>query len=282
METITLSRKELHRPGLLKAACAGRITNRQVAEALGLSLRQVRRLRRRFETGGAPALAHRSRGRPSPRRLATAVRDAVVRLMTTVYQGSNDTHLTEKLREVHELPIGRESVRRLRRQLGQPPKRPRRAPRARRRRVPVAARGALVQIDGSPFCWLEERGPELMLLGAIDDATSEILACSSGPPKTSTAMPRSSTLCSPSTALAAYGDRLNLVVRNDRHWSVGEQLPGTHAPDGLWDATVRIRRVLTDEKAYLDGVVCRKLTGELAQTRAAIWAGRWIDLNGVD
>jgi transposase len=64
METITLSRKERHRPGLL-TACAGRITNRQVAEVLGLSLRQVRRLRRRFETGGARALAHRSCGRPS-------------------------------------------------------------------------------------------------------------------------------------------------------------------------------------------------------------------------
>jgi hypothetical protein len=58
METFTLSRKELHRPGLLKAFGAGRITNRQVAEALRLSVRQVRRLRRRFETGGAAELAH--------------------------------------------------------------------------------------------------------------------------------------------------------------------------------------------------------------------------------
>jgi hypothetical protein len=49
METFTLSRKELHRPGLLKAACAGRITNRQVTEALQISIRHVRRLRRRFE-----------------------------------------------------------------------------------------------------------------------------------------------------------------------------------------------------------------------------------------
>ena len=40
METFTLSRKELHRPGLVKAACAGRITTRQAAQALGLSLRQ--------------------------------------------------------------------------------------------------------------------------------------------------------------------------------------------------------------------------------------------------
>jgi hypothetical protein len=66
METIILSRKELHRPGLLKAACAGRITNRQVAAALGLSLRQVRRLRRRFEAGGATALIPSQSRSPVP------------------------------------------------------------------------------------------------------------------------------------------------------------------------------------------------------------------------
>ena len=74
METFTLSRKELHRPGLLKAVCAGRITNRQAAEALHLSVRQVRRLKRRFEAAGAAALGHRSRGRPSPHRLPATLR----------------------------------------------------------------------------------------------------------------------------------------------------------------------------------------------------------------
>ena len=46
METFTLSRKEGERPGLIKAACSGRITTRQAAQALHLSLRQVRRLKR--------------------------------------------------------------------------------------------------------------------------------------------------------------------------------------------------------------------------------------------
>jgi len=46
------------------------------------------------------------------------------------------------------------------------------APRYRRRRTPAAAAGALVQTDGSPFAWLEDRGPRLTLLGAIDDATA--------------------------------------------------------------------------------------------------------------
>src|SRR5437899_651855 len=232
METFTLSRKELHRPGLLKALCGGRLTNAQVAAALRITVRQVRRLKRRFEAGGPGALVHGNRDRPSPRRLPAVVRDAVVRLMTTVYVGFNDTHLTEKLREHHALGISRETVRRYREQLGHPPKRARRAPRVRRRRVPSAARGALIQIDGSPFPWLEDRGPELMLLGAIDDATSEILALQFRPAEdvhgyvtlfrdvfTAHGLP-----------MAVYGDRLNLLVRNHAHWSVEEQLAGTQAP----------------------------------------------------
>jgi hypothetical protein len=51
--------------------------------------------------------------------------------------------------------------------------------------------------------------------------------------------------------------------------------------DGAWDATVRIRRVLTDDKPYVERVTCRKLSAELAETRAAIWARRWVDLNGL-
>ena len=44
--------------------------------------------------------------------------------------------------------------------------------------------------------------------------------------------------------------------------------------DGAWDATVRIRRVLTDDKPHVERVTCRKLTAELAETRGAIWARR--------
>ncbi|PYN34354.1 MAG: hypothetical protein DME01_15140, partial [Candidatus Rokuibacteriota bacterium] len=71
-----------------------------MATALRVTIRHVRRLKRRFEAGGATALGHRSRGRPAPRRLRAAVRAEVSRLMTTLYVGFNDTHLTEKLREV--------------------------------------------------------------------------------------------------------------------------------------------------------------------------------------
>ena len=235
METFTLSRKELHRPGLLKGLGSGRLKNAQVAAALGITIRHVRRLKRRFEAGGAAALMHGNRGRPSPRGLSAGVRAAVVRFMTTLYVGFNDTHLTEKLREQHGLTLSRESVRRVRQQLGQPPQRAGRAPQARRRRVPEAARGALIQIDGSPFAWLEARGPELVLLGAVDDATTEILALQFRPTEDvhGYACLFRDVFTRHGLPLAVYGDRLNLLVRNDAHWSVEEQLAGSQAPTHL-------------------------------------------------
>lgn len=171
-----MGRKELPRAGLVKAALAGRIPNRDGATALHLSVRQFQHLKRRVEAGGASALCHGSRGQPSPRRMPAKLGATIAALLTTTYAGFNDVHLTEKLREVHGLEVCRESVRRIRLGLGRPAKRPRRAPRHRRRREREAASGALIQVDGSPCAWLEARGPSLTLLGAIDDATGAILA----------------------------------------------------------------------------------------------------------
>ena len=66
-ETLTMSRKEVPRAGLLKAALVGKISNAQGALALHLSVRQFQRLKRRYAADGATGLLHRLRGRPSPR-----------------------------------------------------------------------------------------------------------------------------------------------------------------------------------------------------------------------
>jgi Helix-turn-helix domain len=75
-ETLTMSRKEVVRPGLIKALVTGQFRNRQVAAGLHLSVRQVQRLTRRFRADGVAGLVHRTRGQPSRCRLASAVRSA--------------------------------------------------------------------------------------------------------------------------------------------------------------------------------------------------------------
>ena len=97
-----MSRKELPRPGLIQAALTGRITNREGATALGITLRHFQRLKQRVRVGGALALRHRSRGQPSRRRLPPGVRIQVQDLLQH-YVGFNDTHLTEKLQDLHGL-----------------------------------------------------------------------------------------------------------------------------------------------------------------------------------
>ena len=171
-----MSQKEAPRAGLVRAARDGKITNSEGAAALGLSVRQFRRLRQAYRAEGAEGLVHGGRGRPSPRRLSAEIRQKVVALMLGKYAGFNDCHLTEKLHKVEKLPLSRELVRRLRLEAKLPAKRKRRSPTHRRRRERAGRTGALVLIDGSRHDWLEGRGPAFTLVGAIDDATGQILA----------------------------------------------------------------------------------------------------------
>src|SRR6266849_3191954 len=197
METFSMSRKEVPRAGLRKAALVGRITNAQGARALGLSVRQFRRLKRRFREGGARGLLHALRGRPGNRRLAPQAREQVGVLMTTTYAGFNDVHLTEKLREVHQLAVSRSSVRSIRLALGRPATRRRSAPqhRSRRPRKPALA------------LWFR---PHEDLHGYV--AVLERTCRTYGLP------------------LELYGDRLNVFARNDPHWTLAEELQGHQDP----------------------------------------------------
>jgi transposase len=125
-ETFTMSQKEAPRIGLLKVLVARRVTGREVATVLDVTVRQVWRLKRRVESAGAAGLLHRSRGRPSPRRLALRLRQRVATLLTTTYRDFNDCHATEKLQEVEGPAISRPTIRRLRQALGRPAKHRRR------------------------------------------------------------------------------------------------------------------------------------------------------------
>jgi len=227
-----MSRKEVPRAGLVKAALAGKITNAEGARALHITGRQFRRLKQRLRADGVRGLLHRSRGQPSPRRLAPALVEQVVTLMTTTYAGFNDVHLTEKLQERHAVPISRATVRRLRRALGRPPTRRRRAPQHRSRRARRPAAGQLVQLDASPFAWFEGRGPQASLHGLIDDATSEPLALWFRPTEDLHGyLTVLSQVCrTVGLPVTLYGDRLNVFARNDRHWTLDEELAGQQAP----------------------------------------------------
>jgi hypothetical protein len=232
METFSMSRKEVPRAGLLKAALAGRITNAQGARALRVSVRQFRRLKKRFRERGTPGLLHALRGRPGNRRLAPQAREQIAELMTTTYAGFNDVHLTEKLREVHHLAVSRSAVRQVRLALGRPATHRRAAPQHRSRRPRKPALGQLAQLDASPFAWFEDRGPLATLHGVIDDATSTPLALWFRPHEDlhGYVAVLERTCRTYGLPLELYGDRLNVFARNDPHWTLAEELQGHQDP----------------------------------------------------
>jgi transposase len=226
-----MSRKEARRPGLVQLAVVGTITTAAGARALAMTPRQFRRLTARYRAEGVRGLVHRLRGRPSPRALDPAVRARVLDLIQTTYRDFNDCHCTEKLRTVEGLAVGRDTVRRLRRALGMPPKRRRRPRQHRTRRPRRATMGSLVLVDGSAFDWLGTETP-CLLLGAIDDATSTVLALHLRPAEDLHGYLRLLHQITMAYGLPVtlYGDRLGVFVRNDPHWTLEEELQGAQHP----------------------------------------------------
>jgi transposase len=174
-ELLTMNPTEIRRLEIVQRLQAKTISQREAAQALGLSERQVRRLQRRFERRGTPGLISARRGKPALNRLSPAVRARAIELVRERYADFGPTYANEKLREQHGLILSTESLRQLLidaelwkhkrvRRLELHP------PRTRRERF-----GELVQIDGSEHAWFENRGPRCSLLVFIDDATSRVV-----------------------------------------------------------------------------------------------------------
>ena len=69
-----------------------------------------------------------------------------------------------------------------------------------------------------------------------------------------------------------------MIVIND-YGKFRIDVEGRHT-DGLWNAEVRIRRVLSDEKPHVQTITCRKATASAAEQAGEIWARRWVDRHG--
>lgn len=211
----------------------GVLTSAEAAQVLGLSVRQVRRLRRAVEKRGRAGVVHGNSGRAPRHRVPERVRRHIVELRRRKYAGFNDQHFTEKLGEVEGVAISRASVQRLLRAAGIGPPRQRRAPKHRRRRERKAQAGLMILWDGSRHAWLEERGPMLCLMGAVDDASGELLPgahfveqeCAAGYLTVLKAIAHEKGL-----PWSAYMDQHGSLKRNDRHWTLEEELRGEQDP----------------------------------------------------
>lgn len=228
-----MSKEEWKRVDAVERAVAREVTTEQAAQIAGLSKRQLRRLCRRYEAEGVTGLAHRNRGRAPPNGLDRPVRQAILDLRKGLYEGFNDQHFTEKLNEIEGIRVSRSTVRRVLRTAQIRSPHTRRPRKYRKRRERRGHTGALVLWDGSSHDWLEGRGQKLCLMGAVDDATGKLLRGahfveqegSVGYLRLLVEMTRHHGI--PQTI---YMDKHSSLRRNDKHWTLEEELAGKRRP----------------------------------------------------
>jgi len=172
-ERIELSQRERDRLKVLYQVEQGHLLQREAAERLRLSDRQVRRLQQRVRVEGDRGVIHRLRGRPSNRKIPDRLQGRILARVRRRYADFGPTLAAEHLRE-DGVVVSRETLRRLMASAGLWKPRRRRVHAVHVWRERRASFGELVLWDSSPYRWLEGRGPACQLILMVDDATGRL------------------------------------------------------------------------------------------------------------
>lgn len=153
-------------------AMSGQIHWIQAAEILGISDRQMRRWKRRYEIYGYDGLYDRRRKVPSPKRAPLETVEKVLRLYREKYFDFNMSHFYDKLRKEYHIHLSYNWVRLALEGAGLIEKRQRRSVhRKRRARKPLV--GMMMHMDGSPHDWFGDVS-EYDMVTLSDDANNEL------------------------------------------------------------------------------------------------------------
>ncbi len=169
-----MSQKELTRLEVIQRVKRKTLKQRQAAELLSVSVRQVKRLCKAYQASGAAGLISKRRDQPSNNRLPEKTINKARRLLRLRYPDFGPTLATEKL-AIEGVVLSVETVRQLLIGEGLWKAKAIRRPVIHQLRERRARFGALVQIDGSPHDWFEGRAPKCTLLVFVDDATSRLM-----------------------------------------------------------------------------------------------------------
>jgi len=187
LKGIQMGIKEAERLGVMREVDGRRMTLKRASEELGLSLRQTKRIRRRYLEFGEKGILSRHRGKRSANRILEHIKDETISLLINEYPDFGPTFAQEKLQQLHGLSISSETLRKWMIEVGLwKPKRvkqqythPRRTRRSRF--------GELLQGDGSHHDWFEGRANKCCLTLFVDDATSMITVGRFSPTETTQA-----------------------------------------------------------------------------------------------
>jgi len=170
-----LTRLQLNRLDIINKAIAGFITVPEAASALGLSERQVQRIKKEVSKSGPAGIVHKNSLKVPSNALPNETSEKIVSLKKSyALESANFKHFGEILSEHHGIDVSYSTLHGILSEAGikSPMTRRRFKPHRRRKRRPQA--GLLLQVDATPFTWFKGDSKRYALHGAIDDATSQI------------------------------------------------------------------------------------------------------------
>ena len=172
-ELITLSTREIERLRIIHKVMDRNMTQVEASEILGITDRQIRNIITKIKEKGDQGIAHRNRGRAAPNKMREELEDRIGEIIKKKYADFKPTLASEKLLELHGIKVGREKLRQIMISKG--------IWRVRRHKKEVHQwrerkhyYGQMIQTDGSHHDWLEGRGPKMVFMGYVDDATGQV------------------------------------------------------------------------------------------------------------
>ena len=170
-----MSQSQLNRYAVIHQVMKGNLSLQEAASALGISRRQVLRLKKGVQRQGAAALIHKNTGRKPAHALDESLAAKIVALKRSdLYQQANFLHFQELLLRQEQISISYSALHAVLVGAGLNSPKKRRRIKAHRRRKRKAQAGLLVQMDATPFEWFGG-AEKFSLHGAVDDATGAIV-----------------------------------------------------------------------------------------------------------
>lgn len=167
--------RAMKRRDILKQAAEGKISWVTASEVLGLTARQMRRIKARIRNGGLQAVTVPAE-RKAHNATVAALNEQICELFRTKYSDFNIQHFVEKLSQEEKLPRVPcyVTVLNLLRRARLIPETLKRGRKHRQKRERKHQRGMMLFMDGSTHAWFGPEQGKCDLVVVMDDATSEI------------------------------------------------------------------------------------------------------------
>ena len=169
-----LKQKDLKRATLIEACINGQCTVKQVANALGLSERRVKQIKKEVKENGVKSIQHGNRGRKPKNTISNETKKKILELRNSYqYELSNFKHFQEILKERENIDISYSALYNILHNAGIKSPKKHRKSKLHHRRKRKESEGMMLQADGTPFDWFGN-GEKYSLHGFVDDATGKI------------------------------------------------------------------------------------------------------------